>query len=250
MSAAAVSVPPYKAIHAIIVAACRSITMAFPRGADGRIDSANSEGPYLDKLKMILEKAQLPVEIPAARCWYDIRISGIPINLKLTTCESADNAGSSWKKALLYTKTGVEPPTASLNFNKFWTEWKKATTKSVRDPATEYHYLVVNKTTGEFFFKSILDLHPATPKPNAQNELQYAWKNEFANVAYSMPEGEQEKAQTRLVAVVQKSCQMLLSTMADFLAADLTASVAVIDATATGGAATGGVPKEEATTTD
>lgn len=220
--------------------------MSFPRGADGRIDSANSEGPYLDKLKPILEREGLAVEIPAARCWYDFRVNRIPINLKLTTCVSADNAGSSWKKALLFTKTGVEPPTGSLNFNEFWTEWKKATTKAARNPETEYHYLVVNKTTGEFFFKSILDLHPNTPKPNAQNELQYAWKNEFANVTTVMPEGAQEQTQTRLVAVVQKSCRMLLSTMADFLAADLTVPAAA----ATGGAATTSVPKEETPATD
>jgi hypothetical protein len=222
----------YEQIEASILAACQKSTVTFARGADGRIDSATSEPIYLAHLRSSVEADGIPVEIPRARHWWDVRIGGIPINLKLTTCVSADNAGSSWKHALLYTKTGLEPPRGSLNLNEFWKEWTKTPVKSARNRATEYHYLVVNKTTGAFLFKSILDLHPDTPRPNADNELQFSWKNEFRNADYKIPDEEQLRAHRYILSVIQKSHRMEEERRSEFMAADLTPIAA------TGGAGT------------
>ncbi len=139
--------PIYEETIMAIKAACESINVSFTTAAtDGRISSAMKESEYLTTLKTALP-AHFTIEIAKDRHWYDVRINDIPINLKLTT-GGTDNAFN--KVALIYTITGVEPAKRNMNFNELWAHLKhKATPKKrTRDRQTEYHYLVVDKSTG------------------------------------------------------------------------------------------------------
>ncbi len=201
--------PIYEETIMAIKAACESINVSFTTAAtDGRISSAMKESEYLTTLKTALP-AHFTIEIAKDRHWYDVRINDIPINLKLTT-GGTDNAFN--KVALIYTITGVEPAKRNMNFNELWAHLKhKATPKKrTRDRQTEYHYLVVDKSTGRTLLKSILDIH--TYKSNPCNDMQINWTNEFRNLDYySTDEGYQAKI-IELIECVQCSLRKIIDT--------------------------------------
>ena len=151
-------------------------------GGDGRIDSAVKEIEFLTELsRQLLERNPgWNITIPSTRYWYDIEIENILINLKISSCKSADNCMN--KKAVFYSITGEIDYPGSSNWNKFYDELKEAHFKKERDRMSEYHYLVKNKDTGALLLKSIFDIH--TYHPNSSNNLQINWKNEFKHLDY------------------------------------------------------------------
>ena len=180
----------------------------------GRIDSANDEGRFIHNFASIMGQIGYPVIKAKARHWYDLKICDIPVNLKLTSCKCADNAFN--KKSIAYTLIGDIETVEKLretNYDEWFSKIKKyfENMPSQRNPVKyEYYYLVINKTTKEVLFKSILDIH--TYKKNSSgNVLQIDWKNEFQNKSYTSTDGRGKmrellnNVQQAIIEEVQKS---------------------------------------------
>jgi hypothetical protein len=199
-----------------IRAVCKTIRLNFEKGGDGRLASATKEGEYLNLLQrqLIASNPDYKIAIAPVREWYDVKINEIHINLKLTT-GSSDNAFS--KPGIFFTLCGTVPKSTNGNFNKLLKDLKALPKKSARDRATEYHYLAVDKNTGDFLFKSILDIYHYTTNPS--NTLQINWKNEFAHADY---EAVDFKAKVReLLKAVQTSVRQEIAGMKEFAEADI-----------------------------
>jgi len=206
---------PYLDTISAIKAACATIRISFSAGGgDGRIESSVKEAPYLAALKTALEPAHR-VEISPPRFWHDVLIDGIPFNLKLTECASADNMFD--KVAIHYTLTGQVLTKKNMNFDTWWGGLVGAPKKAVRDPATEYHFIVVNKSTGAALVKSLIDIH--SYKKNPCNILQIGWASEFAHADYVAAD---YKAKVReLLGTVQASLLQRRATEEEFCKAEL-----------------------------
>ena len=208
--------PSYTEIMTAIKEECKKIHLSYASKGDGRIVSALKETEYLELLQKGFETnyPSMTFEIPKDRYWYDLRIESIPINLKITT-GGTDNAFN--KVAILYTLTGKEVETKNMNYNKFYKFYKDNPKKTVRDLLTEYHYLVVEKKTGDILLKSILDIH--TYKTNPCNILQINWANEFKECAYCTEDFVQKGKS--LLSTAQTSLRQSMASMKDFLDAEL-----------------------------
>jgi len=208
----------YQITQAIVEAAKKTNIEYSAEDEDGRLDSAIKEKPYL---KMLIKElpSDFKCDVPKVRYWYDIRINGIPINLKLTTGK-ADNAFN--KKAVETVLTcGELTTTQNSNFNQFYATLKKCA-KNGRNLESEYHYLVINKKTGQILFKPILDIHTYTTNPS--NIIQINWKNEFNNITYKCPDF---KAKIReLLKAIQTSLRQWEERSRDFRNADIDADFA------------------------
>lgn len=194
--------------------AAKTIILVYPHGEDGRITSAVKEKEYLAKLNAALGE-KFNFEIPKKRAWYDFKVDGIHINLKITD-GGGDNAFN--KNALLFTWGGVIPVKAPGNMNKMLSIIKDLPRLEQRDPLTEYHYLVVHKKTGTVLLKSMVDIH--TYKDNcAGNVMQINWNSEFER-ADSIASSRSAKM-IELVKVVQTACRKQIANMAQFAAYDI-----------------------------
>ena len=194
----------YETIIRIIREECSKITIAFSSEGDGRIDSAVKEKEYLDSLEaaLISYNPPLKVERPKERFWFDVRIEGIAINLKLTT-GSTDNAFN--KMAIATTLARGRPVRLSQasNFNDFYDCLKGFGASNTRVHNTEYHYLVIHKQTGKVLLKSILDIHEF--KKNPSNTLQINWAHEFACLNLCTPEDKTIEKIQQLMRTIQNS---------------------------------------------
>lgn len=198
---------------------CRTIRLQFVKKGDGRLTSAVRESEYLELLKNGLKHSQPTILFelqPVERWWWDFRVNGIPFNLKITT-GGTDNAFN--KVALLYSLTGTEVLKRNMNFNQLYTLLKETPKKSIRNPSTEYHYLVVNKTTTAVLVKPILDIH--TFKSNPCNILQINWTNEFVNQDFTTPDTKFKEKIQELLKVIQTSLQQNIRSMNKFAEANL-----------------------------
>jgi hypothetical protein len=184
---------------------------------DGRITSSLLEPPFLDCLKDLLLKRDplMCVEIQEIRKSSDIKINGVWINLKLTT-GTQDNACSKAGIYFSYTSATNFPNRQNINWNQFKSCMDKAKSegkiKKTRQKSTEYHYLVVNKLSGDFILKSIFDIH--TYKSNPSNDLQINWNNEFEHRDYICD--DYCKKQSELYKVLQLSQQQSIETRIKF----------------------------------
>jgi hypothetical protein len=209
----------YKTTIDAIKAICATIRLTYSKQGDGRIVSAVKETEYLTALEGRIKAAHadFTVEIPKDRHWYDIRINDIPINLKLTT-GGTDNAFN--KIAVFYTITGVELAKHNMNYDEWFSLLKKAGRKPARAPETEYHYLAVNKDTGAFLLKSILDIHAY--KTNPCNILQINWAHEFTHAAHQIDDADFQKQGLTLLKAIQTSIKQDVMSKIEFaMAADL-----------------------------
>ena len=165
---------------------CSKINLTFSKDGDGRLTSAVKEREYLNLLEKGLKENHPSLRFEYQRVdrwWWDLRVNGIPINLKLTT-GGTDNAFN--KVAIIYTISGSEIEKKNMNFNQFLKTIKECHKKPERNHMTEYHYLVVDKNSGKVLLKSILDIH--TFKTNPCNDLQINWSNEFNNIEFVTPD--------------------------------------------------------------
>jgi len=208
----------YAATIAAIKKVCKKINISYSVGGDGRIISAVKEKEYLDALVEGLkeEDPHMVCEIAKDRHWYDIRINGIPINLKITK-GAAGNAFN--KVAFLYTLTAVEVEKKNMNMNKWFEHIQKIPHKTERDRKTEYHYLAVDKDTGRVLLKSILDIRAYNSNP--ANIFQINWKKEFKNIDYVTPETKYHSALLEMFGTVQKSIRQAIAGMDKFADAEL-----------------------------
>ena len=208
----------YSRTYNTIITVCSKIKIHFGVVEDGRIASAVKESEYLDQLEqlLLLGNPDFQVERPRARHWYDVRINGIPINLKLTT-GGTDNAFN--KVAIAYSMSSEEIQKKNMNYNKWFSYLKSVAIKQDRDRSTEYHYLVLNKNTGDLLFKSIFDIH--SYKSNPCNDMQISWSHEFLNAEYRTADEEYKKKVRELLKTVQRSVKQLIESMSEFADADI-----------------------------
>jgi hypothetical protein len=200
-------------IHAI-QQECSTITLTYSKSGDGRITSAIKEMEYLNLLEKKLKEKHPSLVFehqPVERWWWDFRVNSVPFNLKLTT-GGTDNAFN--KVAIIYTLTGKEIEKRNMNYNQFFKTIKDSDKKSVRNPMSEYHYLVVNKDSGKILLKSILDIH--TYKSNPCNDLQINWANEFKHIEYQTPSDQFKEKIRELLKTIQKSVKQAVASMNEF----------------------------------
>lgn len=206
---------PYNEIISTLAEECKKINLTYSKEGDGRITSAIKEKEYLDLLVTGLN-SRITTEIPKERWWYDIRIGGIPFNLKITS-GGTDNAFN--KTAIIYTISGKESTKRSMNYNEWFKIIKDGEKKKVRDKRTEYHYIVVDKDTGSVLIKSILDIHAY--KSNPSNDMQINWAHEFKHSDYYIDDCEFEDKIKKLLNTVQTSVKQAIENMKDFANADI-----------------------------
>ena len=132
---------------------------------DGRIDSILNEDEIL---KLIEQK--FDIDLPLARDWADFYIDKIPVNIKITTTNTADNASS--KKGIYYALTGE-----IYNGNNNWDSYLKLLKENLRDSKKDYYFLVINKNNkNDIFFNSLKNI--STLQANGNNlPFQIKWCN-------------------------------------------------------------------------
>jgi hypothetical protein len=146
---------------------------------DGRVESGRLEDAVIAHLSAKLQ--MLKVEKCAIRSAADLTINSIPINVKITTGMSCDNAMS--KEGLCWS-LGCDPkkfPKAvgSMPCELFRSKWREK-----RNLMEEYHYLVIYKKNDTSLHQSswmlvpMLDVESWVSNPS--NYLQISWKKEFA----------------------------------------------------------------------
>lgn len=208
--------------HQIIQATkdeCAKINLTYSKDGDGRISSAVKEREYLNILEKGLKDNHPSLKFehqPVERWWWDFRVNGIPINLKLTT-GGTDNAFN--KVAIIYSISGVELEKKNMNYNQFFKIIKECPKKAERIHMTEYHYLVINKNTGKALLKSILDIH--TFKTNPCNDLQINWSNEFNHIEFVTPDLNFKEKIQDLLKAIQTSVKQAIAGMKDFADANI-----------------------------
>lgn len=189
---------------------------------DGRLMSAALESEVVKILVTSLD-GKMDIVIPKDRNWFDIRIGGVPINIKITN-GGADNAFN--KVAVIHTLTGWEPEQKNMNFNQFYRHLLEHRWKRERNPLHEYHYLVFEKNTGNFILRSILDIEAFQSNPS--NILQINWKNEFQREEPVHPK-DPFLAGIQIVELCQKSLKKALEASEDFIRADLGTEITLVN---------------------
>ncbi len=122
---------------------------------DGRVNSIINEEEVLN----IISK-KFDINIPESRNWADFYINNTPVNIKITTTRTADNASS--KKGVYYALTGK-----IYNGNGGWDNYLKELSKNIKDTDNDYYFLVINKENGnDVFFNSLKGLKIITPNGN------------------------------------------------------------------------------------
>ena len=122
---------------------------------DGRLNSAINENEIIN-----LIQKKFDIDIPSARNWADFYIDKIPVNIKITTTKTADNASS--KEGLYYALTG-EIYFGSNN----WENYLKQLKNNIKDTDKDYYFLVINKKdTKDIFLNSLKQINSLQPNGN------------------------------------------------------------------------------------
>jgi hypothetical protein len=192
----------YEEIRAAILASTKEVNIEFSDEDDGRLDSKVKEKTYLMKLKDVMKTNYPKVQfiIEKDRTTRDFRVNGLPINLKLTTGKSTDNAWS--KQGIIHTFIGKEI-NYNANMNLVHEYLHKYPWRTSREYMNEYHYLVVFKDSGKVILKSILDVYNI--KPNPTNIFQIHWGKELdSQVEFDVYEAQQRVFNVIQTSVIQK----------------------------------------------
>ena len=155
----------YKSVVAAIKAVCAKINLNYVSEEDGRLLSALKEKEYLNLLIKGLEKHYSDIKIITAkkRGWFDIRIQGIPINLKITA-GGTDNAFN--KSAIIYSISGEEPKKKNMKYHRhLHTLTKKCPTQILAVEHCVPHNMSPENTCCGILFASFetMRAHTATP---------------------------------------------------------------------------------------
>lgn len=149
---------------------------------DGRLTSAISEDLVINFLQNLFIQKNIPatIEVAPMRYWYDFLIKfkdgeNIPVNLKITTGNQADNISS--RKGMFYTLTGLSPNKVSglerhASFNE------QLLKNYNPESHTDYYFIIYFKDKENFLFTSLKRIE--TLIPNGSNlPFQCKWKNNF-----------------------------------------------------------------------
>ena len=137
---------------------------------DGRVNSIDDEDTIID---LLVEKYGDNIEKPPARCWWDVKIFGYPVNIKSSKFGSAADNFSS-KAAILYALTNLSEDKVNV------TSWKKFqdALRNYEDNITnrDYYIIVLNKATGVVYLQSLKSLSKLTSNGN-NLPFQIKWKD-------------------------------------------------------------------------
>jgi len=129
---------------------------------DGRVNSITDEDTVIDLL--IDKYGEENVEKPAARCWWDVKLFGYPLNIKSSDFIKGASDNFSSKAAILYALTNL--PEDKVNT----TSWKKfqdaLTNHSGAENNRDYYIIVVDKSTRKVYLQSLKSLQKLTPNGN------------------------------------------------------------------------------------
>lgn len=136
---------------------------------DGRLDSAESEIIVIEHLKALFaDKKNIEIiEAPRQRHWYDILIKigdyKYPVNIKITSGESADNVSS--KEGLFYALTGIWPET--IRGLTRWESYNTLLTKNFNASLdSDYYFIIYFKEDETFLFTSLKRIEELSPNGN------------------------------------------------------------------------------------
>ena len=127
---------------------------------DGRVNSIDDEQTIV---KLLISKYGDNIEIPKARCWWDLKVFGYPINIKSSKYgTAADNFSS--KAAVLYDLTNLPEEQVKVTT---WQKFQQALLNhSSEDNHRDYHIFSLNKVTNEVHLSSLKTLKKITPNGN------------------------------------------------------------------------------------
>lgn len=132
---------------------------------DGRVNSILDETNAITFIKNNIQVDNF--EIAPARHWYDIAITyqgqWFPINIKITTGDSADNASS--KAGMYYALTGIDPSKPNMGVAGYEKFNKALYTHFASTTNTDYYFLVIFKNTGKILFTSLKHVDKLTINP-------------------------------------------------------------------------------------
>jgi len=134
---------------------------------DGRVNSIDDEDTIID---LLIEKYGDAVEKPPARCWWDLKLFGYPINIKSSKFGSAADNFSS-KAAILYTITNLPEDKVSVSS---WKKFQDALEKA-EDGNRDYYIIILNKVSGLVYLQSLRSLNKLTSNGN-NLPFQIKWK--------------------------------------------------------------------------
>ena len=136
---------------------------------DGRVNSIDDEDTVID---LLIEKYGDNVEKPPARCWWDLKLFGYPLNFKSSKFGSAADNFSS-KAAILYALTNIpEEEVTCSSWKQFQNKLKE---NSSQQTPRDYYIIVLNKVTGVVYLQSLKSLNKLTSNGN-NLPFQIKWK--------------------------------------------------------------------------
>lgn len=135
---------------------------------DGRVNSIDDEDTIID---LLVEKYGDNIEKPPARCWWDVKIFGHPLNIKSSNFKSGDNFSS--KLALLYALTDI--PEEEIKANS-WKSFQEKLKEHKGENNRDYYIIVLSKLDGKVYLQSLKSLRKINPNGN-NLPFQVNWGN-------------------------------------------------------------------------
>ena len=137
---------------------------------DGRVNSIDDEDTVID---LLIEKYGDNIDKPPARCWWDIKVFGYPLNFKSSKFGSAADNFSS-KAAILYALTNI--PEEEVTCSSWKQFQKKLQHNSSQQTPRDYYIIVLDKTTNRVYLQSLKSLNKLTSNGN-NLPFQIKWKD-------------------------------------------------------------------------
>tara|TARA_B100000427_G_scaffold198713_1_gene165150 strand:- start:6 stop:599 length:594 start_codon:yes stop_codon:yes gene_type:complete len=135
---------------------------------DGRVNSIDDEDTIID---LLIERYGDNVEKPKARCWWDLKLFGYPINIKSSNFKSGDNFSS--KLALLYALTDI--PEEEIKANS-WKSFQEKLKEHKGENNRDYYIIVLSKLDGKVYLQSLKSLRKINSNGN-NLPFQVNWGN-------------------------------------------------------------------------
>ena len=135
---------------------------------DGRVNSIDDEDTIID---LLIERYGDNVEKPPARCWWDLKLFGYPINIKSSNFKSGDNFSS--KLALLYALTNI--PEEEIKANS-WKSFQEKLKEHKGENNRDYYIIVLSKLDGKVYLQSLKSLRKINSNGN-NLPFQVNWGN-------------------------------------------------------------------------
>lgn len=144
---------------------------------DGRVNSITDEDTVID---LLIEKyGEENVQKPSARCWWDVKLFGYPLNIKSSDFAKGASDNFSSKAAILYALTDL--PEDKVNVSS-WGKFQDALKNhSGTENDRDYYIIAVDKGTRKVYLQSLKSLSKLTPNGN-NLPFQIKWKDNIQPV--------------------------------------------------------------------